>query len=494
MEELLHPLLRVPFEKANKSFRLFHKQLTRDVAAVQRQITTMRQEQPAAQHAAVAETIARLEAIADEIRRVQMQSKTFLAEQQREVEACVSRVQFAATSTSHSDEEAPKQKQSKRAQHEARLVADYLLCRGYVDSSRLVQEKKGVGFLVDHEMHVEHQSILTDLHAHNLCTAIAWCAENGSRLRRMQSRLEFQLRLQEFIELVRSDKKLEAIQYAQAHLTPLTMQHEDEETRKSMMDSIQEAMATLAFKSPDQCGVESYSRLFSGERWLMLKDLFRTTFFEVYGIHNPPSLCVALYAGLSTLNTRTCRRTREARAAALKRPAQSGATEGNEEVEVRDKKDAKQFDDGTAPRRGKKIRLVPDNDKDEEDDGEGRDRRRTKRKHSKKRSKLDSSDSTVDAFDDSTMVPLCPTCSEVGGRLCEALPFAHHPHSRLVCRVTQAVMNEHNRPLVLPNGFVYSQQAVDQLTTEAPGSQGSIHCPETRDVFAVSDLKPVYIL
>ncbi|GLD97633.1 hypothetical protein PINS_up006323 [Pythium insidiosum] len=381
MEELLHPLLRVPFEKANKSFRLFHKQLTRDVAAVQRQILAMRQEQPAAQHAAVAETIAQLETIADEIRRVQKQTKTFIGEQQREVESCVTRAQFAQSTSSRPDEKAPSTTQCSQhqQQHEARLVADYLLCRGFVDSSRLVQERRGIGFLVDHELHLEHQSILNDLHAHNLTTAIEWCADNGSRLRRMQSRLEFQLRLQEFIELVRSDKKLEAIQYAQAHLTPLTMQHDNEEIRKSMMDSIQEAMATLAFKSPDKCGVESYSRLFSEERWPMLKDLFRTTFFEVYGIHNPPSLCVALFAGLSTLNTRTCRRTREARAAALKRPASSGIEEAIDDAQGTTILSALQSGDATTPRRGKKIRFIPDNE-DDDDDVEEKDRRRTKRK------------------------------------------------------------------------------------------------------------------
>lgn len=46
--------------------------------------------------------------------------------------------------------------------------------------------------------------------------------------------------------------------------------------------------------------------------------------------------------------------------------------------------------------------------------------------------------------------------------LAQRLPYAKHVHSRLVCAVTKEVMDEHNPPIVLPNGTVYSERAIDQ--------------------------------
>ena len=40
--------------------------------------------------------------------------------------------------------------------------------------------------------------------------------------------------------------------------------------------------------------------------------MFCKTFDDVHGMHDPPSLCIALYAGLSALNTRACHLIREA--------------------------------------------------------------------------------------------------------------------------------------------------------------------------------------
>ena len=36
--------------------------------------------------------------------------------------------------------------------------------------------------------------------------------------------------------------------------------------------------------------------------------------------------------------------------------------------------------------------------------------------------------------------------------LADALPFAKHTHSKLVCHVTKQIMDEDNPPMVLPNG------------------------------------------
>jgi len=58
------------------------------------------------------------------------------------------------------------------------------------------------------------------------CTeCLQWCAENRAKLRKTKSDLEFQLRQQEFIELVRTDQLAAAIQYVRKHLVPFMDTH-----------------------------------------------------------------------------------------------------------------------------------------------------------------------------------------------------------------------------------------------------------------------------
>lgn len=40
---------------------------------------------------------------------------------------------------------------------------------------------------------------------------LAWCHDNRSKLRKLKSTLEFNIRVQEFVELVRSDRRMDAV-------------------------------------------------------------------------------------------------------------------------------------------------------------------------------------------------------------------------------------------------------------------------------------------
>ena len=40
---------------------------------------------------------------------------------------------------------------------------------------------------------------------------LAWCHDNRSKLRKLKSTMEFNLRIQEFVELVRNDQRMDAV-------------------------------------------------------------------------------------------------------------------------------------------------------------------------------------------------------------------------------------------------------------------------------------------
>ena len=55
------------------------------------------------------------------------------------------------------------------------------------------------------------QKVEEALREHDTAPCLNYCHENRSKLRRLKSTLELQVRLQDFIELVRNDKKIDAI-------------------------------------------------------------------------------------------------------------------------------------------------------------------------------------------------------------------------------------------------------------------------------------------
>lgn len=72
------------------------------------------------------------------------------------------------------------------------------------------------------------------------------------------------------------------------------------------------------------------------------------------------------------------------------------------------------------------------------------------------------------------------------------LPFSKHVLSKLLCAVTGQVMSDANPPMVLPNGYVYSQQGIEQL--QARSGDGTITCPKTGQTFSADELRRAYIV
>jgi macrophage erythroblast attacher len=63
-------------------------------------------------------------------------------------------------------------------------------------------------------------------------------------------------------------------------------------------------------------------------------------------------------------------------------------------------------------------------------------------------------------------------------------------NSCIVCRITGDIMREDNPPLVLPNGYVYSQKAMQDMSKV---NDGNILCPRSGATFHYSTLRKAFI-
>lgn len=215
-----------------------------------------------------------------------------------------------------------------------RLLVDYLLRHGYSASAVAMADKKGMRDLVDIETFTSMNKIRKSLEGGSVTEALAWCNENKKELRKMdvgfpstpfpythhakpcQSNLEFMLRYQQYIELVRAqttDKLVEAITHAKKYLIPY---------RDSYPREVHQAAGLLAFPpdravslsngtSPSSASAflslfEPYATLYSPSRWGELASLFVQTHNSLLALPSSPLLHIALSSGLSALKTPAC--------------------------------------------------------------------------------------------------------------------------------------------------------------------------------------------
>lgn len=122
-----------------------------------------------------------------------------------------------------------------------RLLVDHMLRSGYSESAKQLAQERDIEDLVDLGVFTQCQRIVECLRQGETKEALQWCGENKAALKKsqvwktttlkeigpgiliglVQHNLEFELRLQQYIELVRSrdqTKKIEAIAHAKRYL------------------------------------------------------------------------------------------------------------------------------------------------------------------------------------------------------------------------------------------------------------------------------------
>lgn len=182
-----------------------------------------------------------------------------------------------------------------------RLVVDYLLRSGYSRTAASLAETKQISHLIDLDTFTSCHRIAASLGRGETKEALAWINENRNSLKKLikapfkSTPLEFELRLQQYIELVRQGKSNEAREHAASHLYPHS------ETRP---EPVLQAAGLLA--QPPDASAEAYKKLFSAERWPSLSGLFVETHHTLMTLPVQPLLHVALSAGLSALKTPAC--------------------------------------------------------------------------------------------------------------------------------------------------------------------------------------------
>lgn len=390
VKALEHPTLKVPYEVLNKKFRTAQKTIDREVSHVQ--TATAELERILAQkNPAIGDINHCITAVFDKLtvmkrKIVSNQTEGSIKEELEAASACKRRLDHLKE-YGNSNDSAVVQWKKKRLD---RMLVDHFLRCGYYNTALKLAKHSNIEDLTNINLFLISKEVEESLSDHCTTKCLTWCYENKSKLRKLKSSLEFNLRQQEFIELVREDYRFEAIQHARKHFSNVEEEH---------MAEVQRIMGILAY--PFYTEVQPYKDYFDESRWEKLILQFRHDNFKLYQLSNVSVFSVSLQAGLSALKTPICYK-----------------SEGERN-------------------------------------------------------------------------PDCPVCSPALNTLAQSLPYSHCSQSRLVCYISGEPLNEHNHPLMLPNGYVYGELALKQMAAD---NNGEVKCPRTKEVFDFKEAEKIFVM
>lgn len=176
-----------------------------------------------------------------------------------------------------------------------RMIVEHFLRLGFYETAERLAIRSNIRDLTNLDIFQTSREVEEDLKKRQTTKCIAWCSDNKSKLRKISSNIEFQLKVQEFIELIRSDRRFDAVKHARKAFATY---------EQDQLKEIQKCMALLAF--PTTTDIEPYKSLFDPKRWHDLVLEFRMENYRLFQLSTQSVLGVTVQAGLSALKTPQC--------------------------------------------------------------------------------------------------------------------------------------------------------------------------------------------
>lgn len=390
IKSLEHSTLKVPYEVLNKKFRVAQKSIDREVDQIQN--ASKEVEKALVVHPTISEMSKLVGSVVQRLQVLKRKSEESISDELHASYICKRKLDHLkcisqSEMTSNIEIWQASIDQWKRMRMD-RMVIEHLLRMGYYETAERLSNHSDIRHLTNLDIFHTSREVEEDLANFKTTKCILWCIDNKSKLRKINSNIEFNLRVQEFVELVRKNLRTDAVIHARKHFPVF---------EKTQIKEICECMALLAYQ-PDT-SIEPYRSLFDTKRWNDLVLKFRNENYRLFQLSSQSLLSIAVQAGLSSLKTPQC--------------------------------------------------------------------------YSSNCKNLN-----------------CPICQEDFNRIATNLPYSHCVQSRLICRITGLPLNEHNLPMMLPNGQIFGQLAIPEITQE----NGMVVCPITNTKFCNPKIEKVFVM
>jgi len=290
LRALEHPTLKVPYETLNKKFRIAQKNIDREVSHVQN-VTGDLEKVLLQRGPCVGDVAKLLDNVVEKLGVLKRKSDENICDELDAAKICKKRVDHLKD---YANPQANVAQQWRRRRLD-RMLVEYFLRAGYYQTALKLAKHSDIQDYTNIDLFVAAKEVEESLAKHETLKCLTWCYENRSKLRRIKSTLEFNLRQQEFIEMIKEEKRLEAVHHARKYFTT---------AESDQMEDIQKVMALLAF--PSNTNLPTYSKLLDDKQWDLLIEQFRQENYKIHQLNSYSVFQVCLQAGLSALKTPNC--------------------------------------------------------------------------------------------------------------------------------------------------------------------------------------------
>ncbi|KAH6866861.1 CTLH/CRA C-terminal to lish motif domain-containing protein [Alternaria rosae] len=315
------PLLRMPYELSRRNFKNAQRVIEHSSSALTTSLTAATK--AASKNTSSEATLDSLDTMISKMHNLKRKLETLHEEEARTHRSTKARLQHLQDLYEMQSLVDVKYDEWSRTRL-SRLLVDYLLREGYAESAACLAKSKGITELVDVDAFVACHKIERSLREGMSTTlALEWCKEHGKELKKGGSLLEFELRLQQYIELVRQGHEaglsgMDGLETQDDGMHGVSIGGGGGETKlmearahakkylstSGDFELMRRAAGMLAYRPWDE--VEPYASFYSASRWSHLADCFVATHHTLYALPPRPLLHVALSAGLSALKTPAC--------------------------------------------------------------------------------------------------------------------------------------------------------------------------------------------
>lgn len=294
---LEYATFKVPYEELNMEFRRGHKNMERAGAGLKRSISSLRnvlsEKDGCVSVAAARESFRDFKS---KLEQLDAAKRDAVRKQRQFINNMQARIQFLR------NEDIPGDKSTqdfglwrRDRQQVARLICMQMLRCGHIESAKALAEEMSVQDMVDLEVFTKIEYVVNALLNKDSGPCLEWIAEHRSKLRRMNSKLEQIVRVQNAVELVRVNRVRDALFYVRKHLGTM---------KEEWCGDAMKLMGLIALCA--HSGVPAYKDLLSEHRWQSLADLFREEVFTLYQLPRQSAFAICLQCGLSAYKTPHC--------------------------------------------------------------------------------------------------------------------------------------------------------------------------------------------
>ena len=381
IKALEHPTLKVPYEVLNKRYKVSQKVISLEVSHLNQSLQELRNSVD------LPDVHKALDNVVENLQKVKRKADESILEEQEAAQACKKRLDHlkGMLDTPNNDVAINVLKKERID----RLLVDHLLRDGHYETAAKLSEQSHLDGLTNMELFRVALKVEESLEMGDTSKCLAWCRDNKSKLKKIKSQLEFKLRQQEFIELIKLNKKLEAIAHARKYLNQVD---------DSQREELEHIMGLLA--QPLDTQIEWYRTLLDKSRWRTIIDQFKRDNYNLFQLNTVSVFSVVLQAGLSALKTPHCYR-----------------KIGHRNAE-------------------------------------------------------------------------CPLCTSPLNELAKRLPYQNCLQSKLICPISGQPLNEHNPPMMLPNGYIYGELSLKTMASQ----NGRVVCPKTQQEYHVDEALKVFVM